>query len=308
MLLLVSELSGSKPPVSSEAFNEMAAVGKARFLTDIVYVVIGEKEIFLRLVNPHVLNVFLAAHAVMLTEFLCKAGIAHAALLGNIAYLQIIIDRGVDKLGDIIYPVAVLGRNVTAVDYQTLIEPASYYAHKQPVNMGLQHYIKAVAVIINLVDALGKHLAAVHFFGSGGVKKNAHIIFPGISENAPELWCIGRGHGKSADVKFQHKTFRKRPVCRIYGMDGRGVKDYKIPLAENIGLVIGMKLRFSFGNVDKFGKIVPVGLYGKVVLCSVIFKAFHRCIEIIAFFKKSVHFVTPKIDLHFSYYITNNCI
>lgn len=54
----------------------MAAIGKPCFLTDIIEVKIGKDQKFLCFVKPHLFYVLFTAHAVLLTEFFCKAGIA----------------------------------------------------------------------------------------------------------------------------------------------------------------------------------------------------------------------------------------
>lgn len=55
---------------------KMAAIGKPCFLTDIIEVKIGKDQKFLCFVKPHLFYVLFTAHAVLLTEFFCKAGIA----------------------------------------------------------------------------------------------------------------------------------------------------------------------------------------------------------------------------------------
>ena len=62
--MLHAELLRGYPSARAEALYHVAAIGKARFLTDIAKIEIGESEQLLRLKNAHFLHVFLTAFPV----------------------------------------------------------------------------------------------------------------------------------------------------------------------------------------------------------------------------------------------------
>ena len=81
----------------------MAAIGKSRFLTDIIKIEIGKYKKFFRFVKPHPLYILLAAHAILLAEFFGKAGIAQTALLCNVRCAKIFGQKKIDIFGYVFY-------------------------------------------------------------------------------------------------------------------------------------------------------------------------------------------------------------
>ena len=83
----------------------MAGIRKPRLAADECKVMIGEEQVFLGFEYPHPLDVFLAAHAVLLAEFRSKSRIAHVAFFCDIRHTDVFIKAAVDILGYIFYAV-----------------------------------------------------------------------------------------------------------------------------------------------------------------------------------------------------------
>ena len=107
LFVFQSELFWRLIAVFLETAYEVAAIRKACLLTYERHIMVGEKQIFFCLEYPHALDVLLAAHAVLLTEFRCKARIAHVAYLGYVRHADIVFKAAVYVFGDILYAVYV---------------------------------------------------------------------------------------------------------------------------------------------------------------------------------------------------------
>ena len=94
---------------------------------------VGEKKIFLSLEYAHTLNVFLAAHAVLLAEFGGKARIAHVAFFGYVRNSYILVKAAVDIFGDVFYAVDIRCACGASVYIKPCGYPQSYYAENQSV-------------------------------------------------------------------------------------------------------------------------------------------------------------------------------
>ena len=93
-----------------EGADKVAAVGKTRFLTDVVEVVVGKNKIVGRLAYAQIVYKLLAALAVNAAETLGKVGITHAAALGKLGNAQILRIMSVNILGYGVNRVGIRGR------------------------------------------------------------------------------------------------------------------------------------------------------------------------------------------------------
>ena len=82
------ELPGCHMTEVLEYPDEMAAVTKSRFLTDIGKIIVGLHKKILRFVDAYPLDVGVAGHAIVIAELGSKIGVAHTKPCGEILHAQ----------------------------------------------------------------------------------------------------------------------------------------------------------------------------------------------------------------------------
>ena len=183
LLLLQAELLGSYAPVFPETADEVAGIRKPRKTADECKVMVGEQKVFLRFEYSHPLDVFLAAHAVLLAEFSSKSRIAHVAFFRDIRYTDIFIKSAVDIFRYVLYTIELIGIDRASVYIEPLLHPSAHDPEDQPVNCGTEHDIPAVKIPVRLSHAVVEYLTAAEFRGFFFCKVYMHVICPCIPQD-----------------------------------------------------------------------------------------------------------------------------
>lgn len=198
----------------------MAAIGKACLPADKREIMVGEKQIFLGFEYPHPLNVFLAAHAVLLPEFRRKSRITHMTFFGNVGHTDSFLKPPVDIFRYVFYTIDFCGAYRTAVDVKACGYPLPDDTEDKPVYLCAEHNISSIQTLLGFPHTVGKNLSAMQRLSRSDIKMYLHILCVGISENCRHRRCIGRCVLKFRGVEFNPGKKNRGTVRRIYGMNG----------------------------------------------------------------------------------------
>ena len=256
-------LRGLSPPFAESA-DQVAAVGEAGFLSDIVQIQIGKQQKFLNLVHPGKFDIFLAGLVVRLAEEAGKMRVTHAAQPGQLLNLQILGAVLVNVLAD------PEDRHVPVIDggdHRLCVEPALL---QQADQMGQQHGhagagedIEAIHLFLTVVF----HGARDDLWDRGGLKLCAgivgigRIIFKGHRKGLVEMCAVQAVQIQTVQIQHQDNVagmFLHMVRFPLHGVDGAGVKQDEIAGLEMVFMSVTGGQDMAFDHVQHLQIIMPV--------------------------------------------------
>ena len=142
-----------------EGADQVAAVGKAGFLTDVGQILIGKQEQVGRLIDPCKFNIFLAGLVVGFPEELGKIRIAHATHLCQLMHPQGFAAMLLDIFGHRVdRSVAVIRCRNDRVGIYALFLQAAHQVGQQRSNIGADQDIVAVRMFPLFLQAVSQKL------------------------------------------------------------------------------------------------------------------------------------------------------